>query len=215
MSPSAPPTRSPRHWWWLLGLALAAGVMFADHALWKATLAHDIEHVKTRDWWQWLRCAGYLPTWIALGLVIALADLAADARRWRGPGRGGCTRGVLIALVPAACGLAAEIVKVLVRRQRPGEDGLYHFDWAGHGIAGLGLGLPSSHAAVAFGGAAVVGALVPGARWPLLLLAAGCAWSRVVVGAHFASDCVVAALISYALTLGVLRWLGAGPRMSA
>jgi membrane-associated PAP2 superfamily phosphatase len=61
----------------------------------------------------------------------------------------------------------------------------------------------------------MVGVLVPAWRWALLALAAGCALTRVIAGAHFVSDCVAAGWVGYAVALGVRRLFlargGAGP----
>ena len=60
-----------------------------------------------------------------------------------------------------------------------------------------GLALPSSHALVAFSGAFILCRLYPRA-WPVwVLLAAGCALTRVQAHAHFLSDVTVAAVAAW------------------
>jgi undecaprenyl-diphosphatase len=48
--------------------------------------------------------------------------------------------------------------------------------------------MPSGHAMMAFTGAVFLAAVVPRFRWPLLVLAAGIALSRVYLGVHYPSD---------------------------
>ena len=66
-------------------------------------------------------------------------------------------------------------------------------------IDGHNLGLPSSHAAVAFGGACMLSVYLPKLRPLLLLLALGCAYTRLITGAHFASDVFVGALLGWVI----------------
>ena len=106
-------------------------------------------------------------------------------------------------------GLAAEILKLLIRRERPAvHDGLYGFrDFGERTWSTAGLALPSSHTLVAFAGAAMLARLYPRARWVGYTLAAGCAATRVLARAHFVSDVVLAAglgwLVAWALSK---RW---------
>ncbi|NQX96213.1 MAG: phosphatase PAP2 family protein, partial [Erythrobacter sp.] len=62
---------------------------------------------------------------------------------------------------------------------------------------GANLAFPSSHAAVAFGGCLMMAYFMPRARIFLILLAIGCGISRMLVGAHFATDVYVAGLIGW------------------
>src|SRR5690606_34907010 len=60
-----------------------------------------------------------------------------------------------------------------------------------------GLGMPSSHAIVAFGSAAMLSRLFPRA-WPIWwALAWGCGLTRVLHGRHFVSDVVLAAIVGW------------------
>jgi len=165
------------------------------------------EAVGTRDWYQFLRQVGYLPSWIA----VACALMGYGIMRQRERARHGMRFNIHAALRPGLAvffaaglsGLAAEILKDVIRRHRPIPDGPnaggYAFDWFGHGIEGLGMGLPSSHAAVAFGGAFMLAYTYPGTRLVVLTLACGCAFTRLLAGAHFASDVFLAVLVSYAV----------------
>lgn len=220
---SAPPVsgwmryRSPyaRHirqmrWMLLVFAALLVILLFTllDRWIWQTvTLSPErFAVISRKDWYQLLRQLGYLPTWIAAGLVLIAADWA--ARRPVFPARERVRRGLVLFLSAGLGGLAAEIVKGVVRRHRPGETGRYVFDWfVGPGYDGPGLGLASSHAGVAFGAAFMLMRLFPGTGPIVVLLAIGCAWTRLLAGAHFATDVVVAAMMSYA----VARLLPLGP----
>jgi membrane-associated phospholipid phosphatase len=186
------------------------GLTFADHWLWAHVKVAKPEDLKTKDWWQFLRTLGYWPTWIAAGLIVTLADLR--RRQVTGPMRGRplFTRGLLIILGSGLGGLAAEILKGLTHRYRPGTTGQYMFSWMAGGDYGPGYGLASSHAGVAFGAAFIIARLFPGTGPVVVLLALGCGISRMLYGAHFATDVYVAAMMSYAVAAGL--WRLTGPR---
>jgi len=182
---------------WLIAILALATIVatLLDRRLvaWLATTEPGARaRLVSRDWYQFLRAVGYLPTWLVLAGAIALLD-----RRARGVGRG-----VLVLLAPIAAGALAELAKLVVARERPVRDGVIHNDaayvWRGL-LSGFSdssnLGMPSSHAAVAFAGAAMLGLLFPPLRWLALALAAGCGLTRLLTGAHFASDVVVGASI--------------------
>ncbi len=141
------------------------------------------------DWYQMLRTAGYLPAWLAVGAAIVLLG------REGGDDRAAARRAATVVLGALTAGLVAEAVKMLVGRERPevsGVDGA----WQGYVfrapfgafIDSSNLGFPSSHAATAFGGAFALAAAYPPLRWLALVLACGCGLTRVLSGAHFASD---------------------------
>lgn len=163
---------------------------------------------------------GRLWPWIALAVVFIFRHWGgADGRKVRL----GLRRGVFVVLVPALAGLAAEALKVLSRRLRPEDhSGFYAFKpWARATADGGGnapgvlsgefwstsrIGLASSHAAVALGGALAAGLLLPRWRVPLLIAAVLCSLSRVAVGAHFLSDVCAGAAIGCALYAVVYAW---------
>jgi membrane-associated phospholipid phosphatase len=138
----------------------------ADAAAWEQL--RD-PRVNEREWGRLLRSAGYVPTWILGAAALALASARAGhgpAGRWRA--------GVLL-LAPAIAGGLAELLKIVVRRQRPGaESAAYLFRpydvdfWSTRG-----LGMASSHTAVAFGAAAVLARCFPGTAPVWYLLAIG------------------------------------------
>lgn len=154
---------------------------------------------------------GRLYIWILLAVFFLF-------RNWAGTDgakvREGIRRAVFVLLVPGAAGFAAELLKPIARRMRPEHlDGWYAFKpWPPEGPfnlafwSGSGLGLASSHAAVAFGGALAAGLLLPRWRTPLLILATLCAASRVAVGAHFLSDVVAGTACAFAAYKLLYAW---------
>lgn len=138
------------------------------------------------DMGRMFRIAGYLPFWLLLAIAFWLHTR--DRRR-----------ALMLGLVPALGGLAAEVLKILLRRERPKlHDGEYVFRaFSDNFWSTRDIGLPSSHALVAFSGAWLLCRMWPKA-WPIwLLLAAGCALTRVQAQAHFVSDVTVAAVAAY------------------
>lgn len=165
----------------IAGLVLA---LLLDHTLWQA-LKTD-RPITRRDWYWLLRLAGYLPTWLIVAAILCRAGHAAK--------RNLTPHALALAGSAALSGLFAEILKLIIARDRPGETGLHHYRGLFAGFAdGSNLGMPSSHAAVAFGAAFTAARLFPGAGLVLIPLAAGCALTRLLMGDHFFSDVYVAA----------------------
>jgi membrane-associated phospholipid phosphatase len=106
----------------------------------------------------------------------------------------------------ALSGIAADVIKPLLGRARPKlllQDGVY-------GLNPLSFradyySFPSGHANTMFALALALGFLAPRLRWPMLVLAAAVALSRVMVGAHYLSDVLGGALLAGLVTL----WLRA------
>lgn len=192
-----------------LALTIALDGWLIRHLAWTGPAG---ERAAGRDWYRLLRVCGYLPTWLVIASVVQLAA-SAGARD-----SGGLVRRPT---APSACWLAllsgalsgglAEVLKLVVRRHRPPDMGLapgetvLRFDWFGQGVSGLGLGTASSHAAVAFGAAFVLGRVYPRAAPVLILLACGTAYTRLLKGDHYVSDVLVGAGLSYAVSI----WLTA------
>jgi membrane-associated phospholipid phosphatase len=177
---------------------VGAAVVGASHLL--DGLAFERWHdarVFDAEWGRLLRMVGYLPAW----LVVAAAFLLIDLRTAKDRG----ARAVLLSLSAALAGVLAEGLKMLTRRQRPGEQGEYVFRaFSENPWSSSGLGLPSSHSAVAFGAAFILWRLHPQA-WPVwLVLAVGCAMTRVLDRAHFFSDVVAGAWVG--VLVGALLW---------
>lgn len=189
--------------WRALGwtaLAFVAAVLLDK---WVYDHLHDPK-VYDRDWGRLLRVMGFLGTWLALAIAVALQEGSEPARRALAKRRAG-----LLFWSAALGGLVAEVMKLLLRRERPAiHDGEYGFRaFAERTWSTAGLALPSSHALVAFAGAAMLARLYPRARWVGYVLAAGCGITRVLARAHFLSDVVLAAglgwVVAYVLTR---RW---------
>lgn len=150
------------------------------------------------DWHRLLRVMGYVPTWIIVAVNFALIDWPKVRRMgwframWR-PG--------MLLLAVFLSGALAEIMKVLIRRERPGmHDGAYVMrSLFEDPFYSGGLSSPSSHTAVAFAAGFMMVHLIPRAGWLWLVLAAGCAMTRVMAQAHFVSDTYLAAVMSWAV----------------
>ena len=197
-----------------LAAIIAAGLSGLD--------AWALEHLSApdtagEDWARLLRVMGFVPTWIVVGAIFVLVDFA-RRERLRPPLRDPWTRGVLVFLSALCAGFLAELLKILLRRARPylteeGEWTGYVFRaWEESPWSSSGLGLPSSHTAVAFGALCMLGYFHKPARPAFLLLAFGCGMTRVLSGAHYATDTLVgacaggmAAVILWAMHAGHLR----------
>lgn len=151
----------------------------------------DWQHVQNHDWYRLLRIMGYLGTWI----LVCIVYIAHDRHRHRG---------LAVLLSAGFAGLFAELLKLVIARERPVHDGviqpgLYHFRGLFSGFEdGSNLGLPSSHAAVAFGGCFMLIYFLPRTRNTLFLLALGCGITRMLTGAHFATDVYLGAVLGWA-----------------
>ncbi|MEX2281563.1 MAG: phosphatase PAP2 family protein [Gemmatimonadota bacterium] len=154
-----------------------------------------IENIYSEDWGRLLRVLGYLPLWLVLAFALWLQEVP---RGWRRP--------AALAMSPVIAGIAGELLKLLLRRERPGaHEGLYYFrPFSERTFSTSGLALPSSHAVVAFGAAAILSRLFPRAWIIWWALAWGCAFTRVAAGAHFLSDVIVSALVGW--LAGWLTW---------
>lgn len=194
-----------RPWAWAgaIALALFLVALLIDPAAHRWAPGKGIED---RSWYQFLRTFGAYYTWLAIALALVLHDLDGRRRGLPGPAR---PRGLGLVLAATLGGLAAEVLKVILRRERPDPE---HAVWTFRSfldgpLDSSGLGLPSSHTAVAFAGACFLAALLPWARWLVLGLAVGCAATRVLADAHWVSDTVLGAFAGWASARLVFRWL--------
>jgi membrane-associated phospholipid phosphatase len=151
--------------------------------------------IYSHDWGRLLRVLGFLPLWFTAALALWLQERIPK-------------RALMLAFTPALAGLVGEILKLLLRRERPAShEGAYYFrPFDERTFSSGGLALPSSHAIVAFGAAAILSRLFPRAWIVWWALAWGCGLSRVAAGAHFLSDVVVAALAAWLVAARVWRW---------
>jgi membrane-associated phospholipid phosphatase len=153
-----------------------------------------VTDIYSEDWGRLLRVLGFLPLWFIAAFALWLQE--------RVP-----RRALMLAFAPAFAGLTGEILKLLLRRERPGaHEGAYYFrPFAERTFSSGGLALPSSHAIVAFGAAAILSRLFPRAWVVWWGLAWGCGLSRVAAGAHFLSDVVVAAVAAWLVVAALGR----------
>ncbi|MGP1345795.1 MAG: phosphatase PAP2 family protein [Phycisphaerales bacterium] len=168
------------------------------------------DHART-EWARALRALGYLPTWFTIAIAFLLIDWKAD--RWR--------RALFTAAAPVLAGIVAEIAKLIIRRARPPEDdALRTLDtWPGHifipftetPFSTSGVGMPSGHAAVAFGGMLILCHLHPRATILWLALATGTAYTRLLSHAHYFSDTILAAILAWATVAAITRFDPARP----
>lgn len=166
-----------------------ARVQYTSHGEHVVALIPAIERLRASSLYQLFRQAGYLPTWIVIAVAMSLHGLVRAGRQIPGPHE---TRYLQRAWAPplagALAGLLAAVIAGIVRKSRPGDLGLVHFDWPIGSRAGEGLGFPSSHAAVAAGAAFMIARLFPGSGWITIPVALACGYTRMEAGAHFASD---------------------------
>ena len=191
---------------WLLdrvlfrALFVGRGINESD-PLKRLTLYDDARRsFENKDWVETLRAAGYLPVWIAVGVALLLAF-----RPWRmiSPTPAAARRawgGLLVVVAAAIAGGLAEALKPLVGRLRPLFTEGRHIFRHVEGIPDerLSYGMASSHAGVAFGAAFALLFLYGPPGWVAIVVAAGCGLTRMMAGAHFATDVYVAAALGYA-----------------
>jgi membrane-associated phospholipid phosphatase len=188
----------------LAAVVLAVGALATATALdgwaYRVLVTPDVyEH----DWGRLLRVVGFLPTWAvvsaALALSVSTSESTSLSARWRAS---------LPIIAATLGGIAAEVLKLLLRRERPeASAGVYAFrSWRDHPLSTAGLALPSSHALVAFAAAAMLARLFPRVFWLWYGLAMGCALTRVLARAHFLSDVTLSALLGWLVAALVWRW---------
>ena len=182
-----------------------------------------------------LRSAFNTITYLGLsGYMFSLAGLSfLGALMARGRGRGArfdlaclclAERAAFIIAVLAVSGLASQALKHLFGRARPSLIelvGPFHFDVLA--LKSTYASMPSGHSVSAFAMAVSLGWIVPRLRWPLLILAALVAASRVIISAHYPSDVIAGAALgvacaimlrrAFALRRLAFRWTLDGPRL--
>ena len=147
-----------------------------------------------------LKEAGYFQTWIIVSAALLLMDLP---KKIKGS-YNYLTRAVFLLSSSLLSGLTAEILKLIIRRERPQPlyyDGANFREWTGAWWKSNNLGTPSSHAMVAWGAAWALSILFPQARIVWIFIAVGCSLSRMVHQAHLLGDVYIAGVFSYIITM--------------
>src|SRR5579862_9159540 len=185
-----------KYWLWLLVVVIALlGASAID-----PWVFHHIQkpNVYDQDWGRALRSVGYWPLWMILALALWLVD------RKRNPGN---RRALFLAGSITIAGIIGEVLKLIIRRERPGTlNGVYAFRaFSDHPFSSRNFGMPSSHAVIAFSGAAALSALFPEATCVWYALAIGCGVTRVLAGAHFVSDVYVGAVLGIVVAVVITR----------
>jgi membrane-associated phospholipid phosphatase len=188
-----------KYWPWVL----VAVVSFAIASVLDKWVFHHIQnpHVYDQDWGRALRSIGYWPLWMIVSLALWLVD------RKRGQGY---RRAAFLAGSITVAGIIGEGLKLIIRRERPGTlNGIYAFrSFTDHLFSSRNFGMPSSHAVIAFSGAAALSILFPEACGVWYALAIGCGVTRVLSGAHYLSDVVAGAAIGIAVVTVISRRWG-------
>lgn len=180
----------------LLGLAM---LTLVDFSLGK-TLG-SLGSLLKGDLYYLFRIWGSLWPWLLFSIALAISYRGNDQ-----PNR--AKQSAFLLLSPALGGALAELLKIILRRERPSQLEAYVFrPFTDRPWSSSGLGLPSSHAAVAFGGSMALMVLFPRLRWPALVMAVGCAFTRVVSGAHYPTDIYLGALVGSVTGLLLAHWL--------
>ncbi len=187
----------------LVGFAILTPL---DPWLWKVLKVDDVKRLEIRDIYQVFRQVGHLSVWLILAIAswILLGHTRFRTRQWFTPG-------LVLILSPLIAGLCSELAKRLIGRLRPGivdESGAYVFKPLFSAFTDdSNLGIPSSHATVAFAGVFMLIRLYP-ALTPLALpLAVGCGMTRLLTGAHYCTDVWAGMCIAYATSDVVYRLL--------
>lgn len=179
--------------WRAAGLLVLAFALLTllDPFIARAIFISDRTEISNSDLYWLLRVAGTLWVWMLLMWIVRLHD-----RVWDRAGS--------LFFAPIIAGLCAEGLKLALARERPTIDpetlrpGWYSFRGLMTGFSeASNLGFPSSHTAVAFAGCLTLAAWMPRARWVLFALAVGCGVGRMIIGAHYATDVFVGALIGW------------------
>ena len=165
-------------------------LLIIAHLLDGPALALRIDGLGGADGHRALRIAGFLPVWMAIGAALSLHRRQASI-------------GLGLLLSAGLSGLLAELGKLLIRRARPSASEAYTFLPLPSDLSTAGLGMPSSHTAVAFGGAFLLARLYPRVGPVVVLWAAGCGLTRILDGAHFLSDVVAAAALAWLIARAI------------
>lgn len=164
---------------------------------------HPVDALAAAMWFGYHAVKLFGSVWVAAAVAAVLVVRPVFQPRIA-PVRDGLRRGVLLFLCAASAGLLAEGLKLVFRRQRPEfADGFFSFrfaDW----WSTSGLGLPSSHAAVAVATGVALSVIFPRRRVIWAALAGACVASRILAGAHFLSDALLGVLVGLAAARAIV-----------
>ncbi len=194
-------------WLWLL---VAAFMILVSMAFLDAPLAKWLYNRP-----EWLRAGfrivnglGKSDWYLWPGALVALAAGAACLRQRKTSSRRLLrwlsTAGAYLFLAVAIPGLLVNLIKITAGRARPKlltTEGFYGFE--PFNILPDFHSFPSGHSQTAFCAALALAAFWPSGRRALLILAGFVAAARMVLGAHFLSDVVTSALLSFI----IIGWL--------
>jgi len=155
-----------------------------------------LDNIKKPDLIQLFRGWGFLGTWVLIAItarLLAKPDRPGAMTGWR---RHLYRKEWLLFASPLLSGGAAEVGKLIIRRMRPHGEFFYLYrSWLTDPFRSSGLGFPSSHTAVAFGGSTILLLQFPKLQIPAIIMAVGCMTTRVLSGAHYLSDGIGGALV--------------------
>jgi membrane-associated phospholipid phosphatase len=175
----------------LLGLAAASLIVAACLGDSWAFTHLSFPRVYDQGWGRLLRTLGYLPLWLLAGVAFHRSTTTPSGRRhaW------------LLMGAPTLGGALSEVLKLLIRRERPGPNaGAYVFrSFSNRPFSTSGLGMPSGDAIVAIAACVILARLWPRARLIWYALAVACALARVLSRAHFLSDVTAAAILGWSV----------------
>lgn len=131
----------------------------------------------------------------SFGIIWLLLALAVAGATWRRP-----WLPLRVAVTVLLAEMLSGLLKAWLERDRPPLA-----DPEPEPLVGLPAtnSFPSGHATVGFACATVLALAVPRLRWPLFMLAALIAFSRVYVGVHYPLDVLAGALLGVVLGLAV------------
>jgi membrane-associated phospholipid phosphatase len=144
----------------------------------------------------WLIFKGFGEPWM---LVIVACLIGLYNQRW-----GWAAAALAVGAAALAGGLGALISAVDGRVRPTHSDGANVWELFRGFHGGGNLSFPSGHATLAFALAAVLCYVSPRGRPVFVILAAGCAMSRVVMQAHFWSDVIFGAAVGWTVAWGVM-----------
>jgi len=185
---------NPRIWFWAVVCAVLLPLVFLEdgqiHVFFKSHRTPPLDammHFLTRMGGGWVLALGAL---VLFGIGWWWKDLKLKQVGVRG----------LLAM--GVSGLLVQVIKHLVGRPRPRLADRGIFEWGATFQRGHDS-FPSGHAISAFAMAAVLSCYFPAGRWIWYSIAALVAFSRIYVGAHYASDVIFGAILG----VGVGFWV--------